>query len=235
MTTGVYYTDQQLAGPYVVQTQVHNLYPPHALYLFVPFLFLPGILWWALPLAFLAYVIWWCRPTAWTWVLLLGLLALPKGPAQILFGNTDMWIAAFGGGCRALVVAGCAGVDQTIARPVRSAGRAVTGLVAGRSGTGPHQPPAVVVLAAMAGHHPAFERAAVLLVRQLPVLHAAHRRVARLSEAWRDPVAPMGPRAAGAAPARSGLTVDTPCEHVDRGLRVAVYEAPSVGLVEPVR
>ena len=98
LDTGVYYTDQQLAGPYVVQTQVHNLYPPHALYLFVPFLFLPDFLWWALPLAFLGYVIWWCRPTPWTWVLLLGLLALPKGLAQVLFGNSDMWIAAFGAG-----------------------------------------------------------------------------------------------------------------------------------------
>jgi hypothetical protein len=95
MTTGVYYTTEQLSGPYVVQTQVHNLYPPHALYLFVPFLYLPAILWWVLPLGLFAYVIWWCRPAIWAWPILLLILALPKGPAQILFGNTDMWIAAF--------------------------------------------------------------------------------------------------------------------------------------------
>ena len=101
ITTGVYYTQEQLAGPYVVQTQVHNLYPPHALYLFVPFLYLPDILWWVLPLAFVAYVAWWCRPLAWGWTVLLLILALPKTPAQILFGNSDMWIAAFiAGGVR---------------------------------------------------------------------------------------------------------------------------------------
>ncbi|MGH2393648.1 MAG: hypothetical protein ACRDGH_09160 [Candidatus Limnocylindria bacterium] len=101
LTTGVYYTDQQLAGPYVVQTQVHNLYPPHALYLFVPFLYLPDVLWWVLPLGLVAYVVWWCRPVAWSWPLLLFILVLPKSPAQILFGNTDMWIAAFvAGGVR---------------------------------------------------------------------------------------------------------------------------------------
>lgn len=94
-SSGIYYTDEQLSGPYVVQTQVHNLYPPHALYLFVPFLYLPDILWWVLPLAVIAYVVWWCRPTLWGWPLLLAILALPKGPAQILFGNTDMWLTAF--------------------------------------------------------------------------------------------------------------------------------------------
>ncbi len=101
LTTGVYYTDQQLAGPYIVQTQVHNLYPPHALYLFVPFLYLPDVLWWALPLGLLTYVVWWCRPEAWSWPLLLLILLTPKAPAQVLFGNTDMWIAAFvAGGVR---------------------------------------------------------------------------------------------------------------------------------------
>lgn len=95
LDTGVYYTAEQLSGPYVVQTQVHNLYPPHALYLFVPFLFLPDILWWAVPLGLLAYVVWWCRPQVWAWPVLLLLLIAPKSPAQILFGNTDMWVVAF--------------------------------------------------------------------------------------------------------------------------------------------
>lgn len=95
LTTGVLYTPEQLAGPYVVETQVHNLYPPHALYLFVPFLYLPDILWYVVPLGILAYIVWWCRPVIWAWPILLLLVALPKGPAQILFGNTDMWVAAF--------------------------------------------------------------------------------------------------------------------------------------------
>jgi hypothetical protein len=37
LDTGVFYTSRQLDGPYQVQTLVDNLYPPHALYLFVPF------------------------------------------------------------------------------------------------------------------------------------------------------------------------------------------------------
>ncbi|MGP1673947.1 MAG: hypothetical protein ACTS8Z_01875, partial [Candidatus Limnocylindrales bacterium] len=95
LQTGVYYTPEQLAGPYVVQTQVHNLYPPHALYLFVPFLYLPDVLWWAVPLAVVGYVVWWCRPVAWAWPLLLLIMVFPKTPAQILFGNSDMWITCF--------------------------------------------------------------------------------------------------------------------------------------------
>lgn len=101
LSTGLYYTPDQLAGPYVVRTQVDNLYPPHALYLFVPFLFLPDLLWWVLPLAIVAYVIVWCRPHTWAWPLILLILAFPKTPAQILFGNTDMWTTAFiAGGVR---------------------------------------------------------------------------------------------------------------------------------------
>jgi len=95
LSTGVYYTPEQLQGPYVVRTQVHNLYPPHALYLFVPFLFLPAILWWVIPLALIAYVIAWCRPAAWAWPVIALIVAFPKTPAQMLFGNTDMWITAF--------------------------------------------------------------------------------------------------------------------------------------------
>ena len=143
VTTGVYYTDQQLAGPYVVQTQVHNLYPPHALYLFVPFLYLPDILWWVVPLAFLAYVIWWCRPTPWVWPVLLFLLALPKGPAQFLFGNTDMWIAAFVAGAVRWAWPGVL-VSIKPSLVLCSASRACcrVALVARGGGAGPRQPPA---------------------------------------------------------------------------------------------
>ena len=101
LDTGVFYTDRQLAGPYQVQTQVDNLYPPHALYLFLPFLVLPGALWWALPLGFIAYVVWWCRPAVWAWPILAAIVLFPKTPNQIIYGNTDMWITAFiAGGVR---------------------------------------------------------------------------------------------------------------------------------------
>ena len=44
---------------------------------------------------------WWCRPVAWMWPVLALIVLFPKTPAQILFGNTDMWIAAaIAGGVR---------------------------------------------------------------------------------------------------------------------------------------
>lgn len=101
LDTGVYYTAEQLSGPYQVQTLVDNLYPPHALYLFVPFLYLPALLWWAIPLAVIGYVVWWCRPALWAWPILALIVLFPKTLNQIIYGNTDMWIAAFiAGGVR---------------------------------------------------------------------------------------------------------------------------------------
>ena len=94
LETGVYYTASQLSGPYVVQTQVDNLYPPHALYLFVPFVYLPAILWWIVPLAIIAWVVWWCRPALWGLPILAAIILFPKTPNQIIYGNTDMWIGA---------------------------------------------------------------------------------------------------------------------------------------------
>jgi hypothetical protein len=94
LDSGVYYTDRQLAGPYQVQTQVDNMYPPHALYLFVPFVALPGILWWVVPLGVVAWVVWWCRPATWAWPILAAIVLFPKTPNQIIYGNTDMWVAA---------------------------------------------------------------------------------------------------------------------------------------------
>ncbi|MGK2849991.1 MAG: hypothetical protein ACSLFN_03665 [Candidatus Limnocylindrales bacterium] len=95
LDTGVFYTDRQLAGPYQVQTLVDNLYPPHTLYLFLPFLVLPSVLWWAIPLAFISAVVWWCRPAAWAWPILAAIVLFPKTPNQIIYGNTDMWITAW--------------------------------------------------------------------------------------------------------------------------------------------
>jgi hypothetical protein len=101
LDTGTFYTDRQMSGPYEVQTLVDNLYPPHALYLFVPFLVLPDVLWWILPLGLIAYVVWWCRPAAWMWPIIALILLFPKTPNQILYGNTDMWVAAaIAGGVR---------------------------------------------------------------------------------------------------------------------------------------
>ena len=94
LDTGIYYTERQLSGPYQQTTLVDNLYPPHALYLFLPFLVLPGLLWWILPLGLISYVVWWCRPEPWGWAALATLLLFPKSPNLIIYGNTDMWIGA---------------------------------------------------------------------------------------------------------------------------------------------
>jgi hypothetical protein len=94
LDTGVYYTDRQLAGPYEQTTLVDNLYPPIALYLFVPFLVLPGFLWWVVPLGVMAYVVWWCRPQPWGLAVIAMLLLFPKSPNLVIYGNSDMWIGA---------------------------------------------------------------------------------------------------------------------------------------------
>jgi hypothetical protein len=94
LDTGVYYTDRELAGPFQVQTEVDNLYPPLALYLFVPFLWLPAVLWWIVPLALVAYVLWWCRPAAWALPILALIMLDPKSLSLIFYGNSNMWVAA---------------------------------------------------------------------------------------------------------------------------------------------
>jgi hypothetical protein len=98
LDTGIYYTEHQLSGPYVVATNVDNLYPPHALFLFAPFVFLPSLLWWAIPLAVIGYVVWWCRPAVWALPILALLVLYPKTPAVFLYGNSDIWAVAFAAG-----------------------------------------------------------------------------------------------------------------------------------------
>jgi hypothetical protein len=95
LDTGVYYTERQLSGPYVTTTLVDNLYPPHALYLFLPWVVLPAVLWWAVPAIVIGSTIWWLRPRLWVWPILALIVALPKTPVAILYGNSDLWVATF--------------------------------------------------------------------------------------------------------------------------------------------
>ena len=92
--TGQFYVPRQLAGPYVVETLVDVLYPPNALLLFVPFLVLPALLWWLVPLSVFAIGIIRLRPVVWAWPLILAGVAWPPTISQILYGNTNMWVAA---------------------------------------------------------------------------------------------------------------------------------------------
>ena len=94
LDTGTFYTDRQLSGPYATTTLVDNLYPPIALYLFVPFVFLPLILWWIIPLAVVAFVLLYLKPAAWSWPILALIVALPKSISAVIFGNSDLWVAA---------------------------------------------------------------------------------------------------------------------------------------------
>lgn len=90
--TGDFYEPHQLAGPY----QIHDgdiLYPPTALWLFVPSTFLPAVLWWIVPLLLTAWSIWRLRPGPLAWPLMALCL---WGPVQIhiISGNPGIWAMA---------------------------------------------------------------------------------------------------------------------------------------------
>lgn len=93
--TGALYFPHQLAGPYPNQLQVDNLYPPHALLLFLPLLVVPAPLWWIVPVGITLYVLWWLRPAWWSWPILALLAIWPKTVVALLWGNTDLWVIAF--------------------------------------------------------------------------------------------------------------------------------------------
>ena len=83
----VYTLDQPPNGPPI-------LYPPHALYLFVPFVFLPGFLWWAIPLSVLAWALWRLRPHPAAVLAILLVLGTPYAREDIFWGNPVMWMVA---------------------------------------------------------------------------------------------------------------------------------------------
>ena len=95
LDTGVWYTERQLAGPYETISLVDNLYPPIALYFFLPWIWLPFPLWWILPIAMVAYAVWRLRPRAWAWPIMAAILVWPKSPVSILYGNSDLLVVAF--------------------------------------------------------------------------------------------------------------------------------------------
>ncbi len=102
---GPFYQPWQLTGPYDVLTSPGQgleslpiLYPPYALFLFVPFAVISGpvaaILWWVLPLGALAWVVLRLRPRPSTWPVL-ALLALNLWTFWLAAsGNPVMWAAA---------------------------------------------------------------------------------------------------------------------------------------------
>jgi hypothetical protein len=88
-----FYHAYQLAGPYTI-TAGAVLYPPSALYLFVPFTLVPAVLWWAIPLGVTACAVWRLRPVLAAWPLIAFCAWWPTSGLKILTGNPDMWVMA---------------------------------------------------------------------------------------------------------------------------------------------
>ena len=96
---GPFYQPYQLVGPYQI-THGDVLYPPVALWLFVPFTFLPAALWWIAPIATTALVIWRLRPGFVAWPLLALCAAWPPTLVKLVSGNPVIWVmAAMALGC----------------------------------------------------------------------------------------------------------------------------------------
>lgn len=94
LADGSYYLPGQLQGPYEVTLMADVLYPPSALLLFVPFAFLPAILWWAVPLGIIGYALYRWQPPMRALVAIVLLLMWPGSLSVIVYGNTNLWIAA---------------------------------------------------------------------------------------------------------------------------------------------
>lgn len=98
LSDGSYYQSHQLAGPYTVSLMVDVLYPPPALFLFVPIALVPApmaiVAWWGAPLLLLTYVIVTYRPATLAVIVILLLLSWPRAIGAYLFGNTDIWAVA---------------------------------------------------------------------------------------------------------------------------------------------
>ena len=88
-----FYPREQVVGPYALQMG-GVLYPPVALWLFVPFTVLPAVLWWAIPLAVTAWCVWLLRPSQLTWPLLAMCVAWPPTLVKLATGNPVMWVMA---------------------------------------------------------------------------------------------------------------------------------------------
>lgn len=96
LATGQPYFPSQSA-PYPAEGMV-NLYPPTALYLFVPASVLPRVIWWIVPLATIGWSLARLRPKAWTWPIMAFVCLLPLDapivPVSLVYGNTLMWTLA---------------------------------------------------------------------------------------------------------------------------------------------
>ena len=91
-----FYLPVQLAGSYVVEDVVGNVYPPVLLYLTVPFaLGVPAVLWWAIPATLVTAALWRLQPAWWAWPVLALVFCYPRTWTLLVAGNPAMWSIAF--------------------------------------------------------------------------------------------------------------------------------------------
>jgi hypothetical protein len=93
LSGGPFYNPYQLTGPYPI-TPGDILYPPVALWLFVPFTFLPAAAWWAVPIGLTVWALWRLRPGIVVWPLLALCVVWPPTVVKIATGNPVMWVTA---------------------------------------------------------------------------------------------------------------------------------------------
>jgi hypothetical protein len=101
LSGGPFYEPYQLAGPYEISAG-DILYPPVALWLFLPFavagpppvVALQSVLWWAIPLALVAFAVWTLRPRPLVWPLIALCVANPTTLLKIWTGNPVIWSMA---------------------------------------------------------------------------------------------------------------------------------------------
>jgi hypothetical protein len=101
LDTGSMYLPYQLAGPFNPQPLPHipaimpSMYPPIAVFLFVPFLVLPSILWWIIPLSLTGVIIASWRPAPWSWPVMALVSVSPNLGGFLAAGGTNMWVVLF--------------------------------------------------------------------------------------------------------------------------------------------
>lgn len=98
LATGQYYLPEQLVGPYPFVNDTVVLYPPIALYLFVPFVFLPGFLWTLIPASVVVYALNRWRPAMWTWPFLAFAVFWHEDLNDVLQGSNVWFVGAVAGG-----------------------------------------------------------------------------------------------------------------------------------------
>jgi hypothetical protein len=94
---GPFFEPYQVAGPYEIRAG-DVLYPPVALWLFVPFAAAPvivaAVVWWAIPLVVAAAAVGRLRPRPWAWPVLVLCLSNPTTILKIWTGNPVIWSMA---------------------------------------------------------------------------------------------------------------------------------------------